>query len=274
MAHLIAIPAHATPSAPGLPWLVAGFTLLVVGLALLTRRRGPWSLDEPRATARALGFCAVYVATFTCFARPLQPALLGVEDSPWLLALGDVTCVTLALLVWVTALAERRPWREYGYHGGPSGRMVMALGFGVLVAAFYSLRHHVAVAAGLGGLTPDRAVFAATLALAGTAIPEETLFRGYLQGSLDHHNRWLRIGLPALAFTGARALRHLPGTDLSTDRWLMYVLGVAFPLGVAWGLMRDLARGSLWPSLVSNFLLEFGRALAGASPAPGSAASG
>ncbi len=94
------------------------------------------------------------------------------------------------------------------------------------------------------------------------------------QGSLERRNRWLQIGLPALAFTGARALRHLPGADLSFDRWLLYVLGVAFPLGVAWGVMRDLARGSLWPSLTSNFLLEFGRALAGASPVPGSAASG
>jgi membrane protease YdiL (CAAX protease family) len=256
-----------------LPWLVAGFVVFVAGLALLTRRRGPASVDDPRSTLRALGFAGVYVATLACFARPLQPALLGTEHSPWLLALGDVTCVTLALLVWVMALSERRSWHEYGFRGAPSGRMLMAFAFGVLVAAFYSLRHHVAVAAGLTEVTPDRVVFAFMLALAGTAFPEEVLFRGYLQGSLDSRNRWLRVGLPALAFTGARALRHLPGTDLSIDRWLLYVLGVAFPLGVAWGVMRDLARGSLWPSLASNFLLEFGRALAGVSPVPGSAAN-
>lgn len=267
-------PTATPPTTPGLPWLVAGFAVLVVGIALLTRRRGPVSLGDVRATTRALGWCAVYTATLACFARPLQPALLGTEHSPWLLALGDVTFVTLSLLVWVMALAERRTWRDYGFRGGPSGPMVIAFGFGVLVAAFFSLQHSVAVAAGLAEVTADRLVFALALALAATALPEEMLFRGYLQGTLDNRNRWLRIGLPALAFTGARALRHLPGPDLSIDRWLLYVLGVALPLGVAWGVMRDLARGSLWPSLTSNFLLEFGRALAGGSPVPGSAASG
>ena len=45
-----------------------------------------------------------------------------------------------------------------------------------------------------------------------------------------------------------------------------YVLGVALPLGMWWGLMRDLGGGSLWPSLVSHFVTEFGTALASASP--------
>jgi hypothetical protein len=41
---------------------------------------------------------------------------------------------------------------------------------------------------------------------------------------------------------------------------------MALPLGLWWGLMRDLAGGSIWPSLASHFLLEFGSTLASASP--------
>ena len=72
--------------------------------------------------------------------------------------------------------------------------------------------------------------------------------------------------LPALAFAAFRAIRFLPGRDLGPADWVMYVLGVALPLGMWWGLVRDLAGGSLWPSLVSHFVVEFGSALANASP--------
>jgi hypothetical protein len=76
--------------------------------------------------------------------------------------------------------------------------------------------------------------------------------------------RWARVALPALAFTAIRALRFDPVNDTAAE-WLVYLAGVVFPLGLWWGLMRDLAGGSLWPGLISHFLLEFGRTLERAS---------
>ena len=64
-----------------------------------------------------------------------------------------------------------------------------------------------------------------------------------------------------------RAVRFLPGSDLTLQEWLFQLLGVAFPLGLWWGLMRDLAGGSLWPSLTSHAVVEFVSALANTSPA-------
>jgi hypothetical protein len=62
-------------------------------------------------------------------------------------------------------------------------------------------------------------------------------------------------------------LRLLPGIGFGAGDWIVYVFGFVLPLGLWWGLMRELAGGSLWPCLASHFLLEFGATLAGASPA-------
>jgi hypothetical protein len=46
-----------------------------------------------------------------------------------------------------------------------------------------------------------------------------------------------------------------------------YIFGVALPLGLWWGLMRELAGGAIWTCLISHILLELGPTLAGTSPA-------
>ena len=102
----------------------------------------------------------------------------------------------------------------------------------------------------------------------GSAIPEEVVFRGYLMTSLNGRaGQWARVALPALAFTAVRAVRFLPGSTLGVAGWLGYIFGVALPLGLWWGLMRELAGGAIWPGLISHFLLELGPLLAGSSPA-------
>lgn len=255
------------PTEPHLPALLAGFAVLVVGLALLTRRPAAGEISSGgRNIRRAAGFCAVYIVAWGCFGRVLSPALSGAERSPWLLALGDVLFVTTGLFVWLIKLAERRKWPEYGFRGSAAGRLLPALLFGAGAAGLFAARSYMQVASGHVVITSDTLVYALMYATVGVALPEEMLFRGYLQGSLDHYNRWTRIVVPALAFTLLRSIRHLPGVDLTPDRWLLYVLGVALPLGLWWGLLRDIARGSLWPSLVSSFVIAFGRALSGAPP--------
>jgi membrane protease YdiL (CAAX protease family) len=259
------------PSAePRLSDLVAGFTILVVGLAVLTRRRPVGSIaTDPTSLRRALGFATVYVLCASCFARVLSPALLGFERSPWLLALGDVLCVTLGLLAWVVSLAEGRPLREYGFRGAPASRMLVAFVLGLAVVALFSGRHYADLLSGHVTVTGDSLVFAIAFAAIGSALPDEMLLRGYLQGALETRtSRWVRLAIPALLFAALRGMRHLPGQDLTVEEWLRYLLGVAIPLGLWWGFMRDLARGSLWPTLVSNLLLEFGRVLASAPPVP------
>jgi len=75
------------------------------------------------------------------------------------------------------------------------------------------------------------------------------------------------VALPALAFTAVRSLRMASALGLGSPAWLFYIFGVAFPMGLWWGLMRELAGGTIVPCLLSHFLLEFGPSLAGASPA-------
>ncbi len=117
--------------------------------------------------------------------------------------------------------------------------------------------------------TPDTLVFALFWSVVGSALPEELLFRGYLMSTLDGRvSQWARIALPAIAFAAVRAVRFLPGPDLGVPQWLGYIFGVALPLGLCWGLMRELAGGVIWPCIVSHFLLEFGPTLAGTSPSP------
>jgi membrane protease YdiL (CAAX protease family) len=253
---------------PRLQFLVAGFVVLVAGLATLTRRRAELPIDsDPQAVRRAIGFVTVFILVGTCFARVLSPALLGVERSPWLLALGDVLCVTLGLFAWVVSLAEGRSWSEYGFRGAPAERFLLAMALGLAVVALFSARHWAAVLSGDVTIGSDTVVFAIAFAAIGTALPEEMLFRGYLQGALAaRSSRWVRLLVPAILFAVFRALRHLPGQDLTLEDWLRYVLGVAVPLALWWGFVRDVARGSLWPTFVSNLLLELGRVLAGAPP--------
>jgi membrane protease YdiL (CAAX protease family) len=256
------------PGEPRLQYLVAGFIVLVVGLAALTRRRAPGPVaTDPQAPRRATGFVITFVLCATCFARVLGPALVTGDRSPWLLALGDVLCVTLGLFAWVVALAEGRTWSEYGFRGAPAARFMMALVLGLAVVAYFGSRDWARVFSGRVPITGDTLVFAIAFAVVGTAFPEEMLFRGYLQGGLEaRHSRWVGLLVPAIAYAALRSLRHLPGQDLSVEDWLRYVLGVAVPLALWWGFVRDIARGSLWPTFISNLLLELGRVLAGAPP--------
>ncbi|MFI5372302.1 MAG: type II CAAX prenyl endopeptidase Rce1 family protein [Candidatus Eisenbacteria bacterium] len=255
------------PAEPHLPALLGGFVVLVAGLALLTRRAPSGEIGSGRRNIRrAVGYCAVYILAWACFGQVLAPALSGSGRSPWLLALGDVLFVTTGLFVWLIKLAERRKWSEYGFRGAPAGRLLAALLFGAGAAGLYAAKSYIQVASGRVVVTGDSFVYALMYATVGVALPEEMLFRGYLQGSLESLNRWTRIVVPALAYTLLCSVRHLPGAELRPDRWLLYVLGVALPLGLWWGLLRDIARGSLWPSLVSSFVIAFGRALAGAPP--------
>jgi membrane protease YdiL (CAAX protease family) len=262
------IPELPPPAEPLLHYLVAGFVLLAAGLAWLTSRRPSQSaINTPEATRRALLYILVYTLCVTCFSRVMAPALMGREQSPWLLALGDVIFVTLGLFVWVMALAESRPWREYGFHVRQPTRVALMLALAAVAAFLVSHREYSLIASGRVRLTADALVFSLLFASVGSALPEELLFRGYLQGSLEGQvNRWARLMLPAVMFALFRAIRFLPGTELPLGDWMTYLLGVALPLGMWWGLMRDLAGGSLWPSLVSHFVLEFGSALAAASP--------
>ena len=258
------------PAAPPLLGsLIGAFVVLVAGLAVLTlgRRRGP--LASPRSTVRALGYILVYALSTAGFHRVLQGALLGHERSPWLLALGDVVFMTLGLYVWVMVLAEGYSLRAMGLRPMAAGRLFLTLIMSVGAAAVYAFGPYRAVVTYQVHTTPDTLVFSLLWALAGSALPEELLFRGFLMGSLDRRvSQWARVALPALVFTAVRAVRFLPGPDLGVPEWLGYIFGVALPMGLWWGVMRELGGGAIWPCIVSHFLLEFGPTLAGTSPSP------
>jgi membrane protease YdiL (CAAX protease family) len=257
----------APPTAPSLAWLLAGFVLLVAGLAVLTARRRHGPLESGEGTRRALLYALVYALVSACFMRVIREALVGEERSPWLLALGDVMSVTIGIFVWVMAMAEGRTPRAIGFRLCKLHRMWICLTMGLGAVVVYALNPWLAIMQGRVAPGPDAIVFALLFAAIGSALPEEVLFRGYLMSSLNGRvQRWGRVAFPALAFTVARSLRYWPGVALPWDDWFFYVLGVALPLGLWWGLMRDLAGGSLWPGLVSHFLVESGTVLASASP--------
>ena len=255
----------APPSEPLLGALVAGFVLLAVGLAVLTVRRHRRPLQTPQATNRALLYAFVYGLCYANFARVIAGAILGRERSPWLLALADVIFVTLGLYVWVMVLAEGYRLRDFGFRSIPPARLALTGLMGLGAVAVYALGPYRALASGQVSVSQDVLVFAVLFAAIGSAMPEEMLFRGYLMSSLDGRTRlWVRIALPALLFAGVRSLRVAPGLGLGSPAWIFYVLGVVLPLGLWWGLMRELAGGAIWPCLASHFLLEFGPTVAGA----------
>jgi membrane protease YdiL (CAAX protease family) len=260
---------HPPPSSePLLGFLVAGFVLMVVGMVALTVRRGPHvPFQSERATRRALLYTLVYALCGACFARVVQGALLGHEHSPWLLALGDVLFVTLGMLVWVMVVAEHHRLSDYGFRSIPAGRLLLLMVMGLGGAALYAAGPVFRLAAGGITVTPDSLVFSVLFATFGSALPGEILFRGFLMGSLEGRtSRWARLALPALLFTAVRSLRYLPGVDVTVPEWLFYIFGQVLPLGLWWGLMRDLSGGSIWPGLISHMVLEFCIALANASP--------
>lgn len=264
LASVVAIPA----AGPLLGWLVAGFVVMAGGLVALTaRRHEPIPRASLASTRRALAYAVVYAACSSCFYRVISGALLGHDQSPWLLALGDVLAVTLGLFAWVMTLAEGHDLAAYGLRGAPSSRMGVTILMGLGAAALFAFRHADKLLRGLVHPSTDSVVFAGLFAAAGSAVPEELIFRGYLQGSLSGRmGRWAQVALPALVFTAVRALRFLPGVALPVESWLAYV-AVVLPLGLWWGLMRDLAGGSIWPCLISHFLIEFVATLARSSPA-------
>jgi membrane protease YdiL (CAAX protease family) len=256
---------HATD--PSFHFLVLGYLLLALGLVSLTHRRPQIPMSSDTGSRRALYYILVYTLCVTCFWRVLSPALLGREHSSWLLALGDVVFITLGIFGWVMAIAEPHTWREYGFHMDGAPRVALTLALGAAAAFLITQQAYGVIGSGRVHLTADSMVFAFLASTVGSALPEELLFRGYLQGSLQGRaNRWARLMLPAVAFALFRSTRFLPGVDITFGEWMKYVLGVALPLGMWWGLMRDLAGGSLWPSLASHFVTEFGTALANASP--------
>lgn len=268
MTHLPPAPT----SGPLLSFLVAGFILLAAGLVALTvRRRLPAPFESSSSTRRALLWVVFYGLCSACFARVLQPALLGRDHSPWLLALGDVIAVTLALYAWVMLLAENHRFSEYGLRGDRVARIVFFTLVAIAPFGLYLAPHVTHLLTGRVRISPDSLVFACVYSVLGSAFPEEVLFRGYLMGSIGTRmQHWARIALPAFLFTAVRAVRFLPGPDLTMTSWLFYVFGLVLPLGVWWGVVRNLSRGSLWPSLVSHALLQFVMALdsASAPPAP------
>ncbi len=252
---------------PELRALVGGFGLLVVGLAALTLRRNRQeSLRSPHATRRALAYALVYGLSAACFARLVSPALLGRVHSPWLYALGDVMFVTLALFVWVMVLAEDLRARDIGIRGAAPSRLLIATALGLAAAAVYAFGPLRSLAAHGVTHNPDALVFVLLASLVGSAMPEELLFRGFLMSTLDGRaRRWARVVVPAFAFTLVRSARYLPGHDLPLDDWLFYVFGTVLPLGLWWGVLRDLAGGSIVPGLISHLALELTFTLAGAS---------
>jgi membrane protease YdiL (CAAX protease family) len=248
--------------------LVAGFVILVVGLALLTLRSHRATLQSPQSTRRALGYAVIYALCVACFGRVVGPALLGGDRSPWLLALADVLFVTTGLFAWVMVLAEGHPLSAYGLQRTSRGRLGIGLVMGLLAVAFFAYGAYASLITQEVRPNADVWVYALLIGTFGSAIPEELLFRGYLMASLDGRTRrWSRVATSAIVFTVVRAFRYPPGPGFATPDWMSYMFGVVLPLGLLWGLMRELSGGNLWPSLVSHFLIEFGHAAAGTSPA-------
>jgi membrane protease YdiL (CAAX protease family) len=263
--------ASASTTEPRLGFLVAGFALLALGLGLVVagRRTPPEPGSRPHPS-RAFLLTAVYGISSAVFMRALAPLVLGLDRSKWFMALGDVIFVALGLLVVVMVLAEGRPPSDFGVKGGSAARLPLTLIMGVGAIVVVAFDSYVTLFTGQVIVNFDSLVFATLFALLGSAVPEELLFRGYLMSSLDGRvTRWSRVIISAAAFTVVRSIRFWPGEGLGALDWMIYISGAVLPLGLWWGLMRELAGGSIWPSLASHFFLEFGITLARTSQTPG-----
>lgn len=248
--------------------LLPGFIALVVGLAALSFRRTRPPIASTPATVRALLYALVYALAGAGFSRVIGAALLGKTRSPWLLALAGVIAVTLGLFVWVMALVEGYRPRDFGFRRAPWGRLVLTGLMGIGAVLVFGFDAYYDLGLGRTAVTSEVLLFALLAATLGSAIPEEVLFRGYLMSSLEGRTkRWERVILGALAFATARGLLMAPQLGLGSPAWLFYVFGVVLPLGLWWGLMRELASGSIWPCILSHALLELGLALSGSTPA-------
>jgi len=228
-------------------YLVAGFALLAAGLAIVVagRRTPPEPGSRPRPSRAAL-LAIVYGISSAAFMRVLGPAVLGLNQSAWLLALGDVIFVALGLLVVFMVLAEGRPASDFGVRGGNAGRLPLALIMGVGAVVVVAFDAYQALFSGRVVVNADGLVFATLFALLGSAVPEELLFRGYLMSSLDGRmRRWSRVIVSAAAFTAVRSIRFWPGEGLGMADWMVYISGAVLPLGLWWGLVAGLAAVAL-----------------------------
>ncbi len=253
---------------PPLGFLLGGFAVLVVGLALLSRTR-PEGLTL-RSTAgfrRALGYAAVYALTSAFFARVTWPALAGVEHSPWLLALGDVLFATLGLFAWFLVLVEDLPARELGLHGCGGRRAVWAWSLCIAMPLVASLPHYLQLLDGTKPFNMDAAVFGTLFAAGAASVPQEIIFRGYLQGALaERMSMVARVALQAVLYGVFHLGRFMPGVDMTWSGFLAQVFGLLIPAGLFWGAMRELAGGSLLPVIVSHFLLRVAEVWVNATP--------
>src|SRR5206468_798392 len=70
------LPRDASASRAQLGSLVAGFLLLVIGLAVLTVRHHRHPLPSSQGTRRALSYAVIYALCSACFVRVISSALL------------------------------------------------------------------------------------------------------------------------------------------------------------------------------------------------------
>lgn len=255
-------------SPPPLGFLLGGFAVLVLGLALLSRTR-PQALvvPSPAAARRAMGFALVYALTAACFASITRPALAGLDFSPWLLALGDVLFVTLGLFAWFLVLVEDLPPRVLGLHWSGGRRAVWAWMLCIAMPIVASLPHYLDLWDGRKVFSTDAAVFGALYAAGAASVPQEIIFRGYLQGALaDRMSLVARVAFQAVIYALFHLGRLAPGVDMAWSQFLAQVFGLLIPAGLFWGAMRELAGGSILPVIVSHFLLRFGEVWITATP--------
>jgi membrane protease YdiL (CAAX protease family) len=266
MALVLAVAAPGTP--PPLGFLLGAFALLVLGMAWLSRTRpADLTLRSPLALRRASSYALVFAVTSAFFARIVNPALTGAMHSPWLLALGDVIFAAMVLFAWLIVLVEDLPLRDLGLRWVGGRRALWAWVLCILTGVLASLPHYLALWSGRIPFNVDAAAFGALYALGGAALPQELIFRGYLQGALEGRMNLLpRVVTQAVLFAALHLGRIIPGVDAPWSVFFAQVFGLLLPAGIFWGAMRELAGGSIWPTLVSHFLLRFGEVWANASP--------
>ncbi len=268
MSSLITTVTHLPAAPPPLGLLLGGFALLVVGLAWLSRTRPQdLSLSSRRASGRALWYAVLYALTSAFFARLINPALQGQERSPWLLALCDVLFIALGLFAWFLVLVEDLPPRALGLHAGSGLRAAWTWTLCVTFGVVASLPHYLRLLSGQVPFSLDAMAFGALFAAGAASVPQELIFRGYLQGSLEGRmQRVPRVLIQALLYAGLHLGRILPGVDMSWSEFLVQVVGLLLPAGIFWGAMREWSGGSLLPVMVSHFLLRFGEAWVRTAP--------